>query len=167
MNINTLKITIGILIITFSGFALSEYNPRERNFYVSDAELERFPLLNGERQNAKFEGIVLFIYSPGDCYLRSSLRSMQNWHKVTSEFDKVISLNILQEESHISAKRYLSEFPISHRTRLDSTGWIKSKLNLSTTPALVLLSRNQQAEVIYPLQSSLTESDRLQRLEQL
>lgn len=166
LSIPAAKTIIGVVVLIVGVSMVFPDHPRKRDLYLSDVEIDRFPVLTGKTYNEKAEVQVIFVYSPGDCYLRSSMKSMKSWHRVSKKVNGVLALNVIQEEDYISAKRYISEFPTHYRTRLDSTGWFNSELDLSTTPAVILLSRHQEAEVIYPLQSGLTEADRLQRLVQ-
>jgi len=137
----------------------------------SDVEWATFPVVHtgdaAGRQKARRTGNahVLFVYSPHQCY--SNRDAMDGWHRAARQTEGATAANVLLERGRQSARRYLSVFSTPYRTRLDSTGWFRKTFDLSTTPAVVLLSGEGTKDVFYPAASSLSDEQREERVHRL
>ncbi|PQJ35456.1 hypothetical protein BSZ35_13330 [Salinibacter sp. 10B] len=131
---------------------------------------DAFPVvLNNKAADAPLppaeEATVVFFYSPYQCY--SSRDAMHGWHRAASQVEEVHAVNVLQERSRLSARRYLNTFTTPYRTRLDTIGWFQTTFDLSTTPAVILMSEDEKKEVIYPTATSLSNEQRRRHVQQI
>lgn len=161
-----------VLLATLAFWWTTDDPPAEHsNLWHSEIEWASFPVVqtgdDTRRQKARRteNGHVLFIYSPHQCY--SNRGAMDGWHRAARQTEGVTAANVLLERGRQSARRYLSVFSTPYRTRLDSIGWFRETLDLSTTPAVVLLSAEGTRDILYPTATSLSDEQRQQHVRQL
>lgn len=140
---------------------------------ISSSEIEwaAFPVLQtgnyarSQKVHRTRRAKVLFVYSPHQCY--SNRNAMDGWHRAPHQVEEVQAANVLLERGRLSAQRYLNAFSTPYRTRLDSTGWFRNTLDLSTTPAVVLVSDDGPEDIFYPTDSALSDEQRQRHVQRL
>lgn len=169
-----IKFGVGAVVLLASfafWWTIEDPSVTSTNLSASDIEWASFPVVHtgdvGGRQQVRRtrSAHVLFVYSPHQCY--SNRDAMDGWHRAARRTEGVTAANVLLERGRQSAQRYLSVFSTPYRTRLDSVGWFRKMLDLSTTPAVVLLSDEGTKDVFYPTASSLSDEQRQQHVRQL
>lgn len=167
---NRAKLLTGIVALFISGILWwSGENPGGQSPFqgtLSDISWEYFPLISGELSSmGESDAWVVFVYSPHECY--PNMEAMQSWHRQAQAVEGLRAVNVLIERGQLSARRYLSVYPTPFPTRLDSTGWFQAHFDLIQTPAVLLLSRDRPAQVIYPAQQTYTAIERMEILKKL
>ncbi len=170
-----LKFGLGVVVLLTSAvlwWGSDNESTNDPNISPSEIAWERFPvLLQGEGHTSTQlprraeEAVAVFVYSPHQCY--SNRNAMDGWHRAARRVEGVRAVNVLQDRSRQSARRYLNVFSTPYRTRLDSTGWFRSAFDLDTTPAIALLSSDGTKAVFYPTVSSLSDEKRRRHVSQL
>lgn len=163
--------TVVLLVSLVFWWTTEDPSPEYTGISPSEIEWAAFPVLQtgddarSQRLPRKGRAKVLFIYSPHQCY--SNRNAMDGWHRAARQVEEVQAANVLLERGRLSAQRYLNAFSTPYRTRLDSTGWFRNTLDLSTTPAVVLLSVDGPEDIFYPTDSPLSDEQRQRHVQRL
>lgn len=168
-----LKFSVGIAVLLTSvglWWSVENESTDQTNSGAPKVEWNSFPVVLADNAAEETsvgygEATVVFVYSPYQCY--SSRDAMNGWHRAARQVEGVQAVNVLQDRGLLPARRYLNTFSPPYQTRLDSTGWFRKNFDLSTTPAVVLISKNEGGRIVYPTSTSLSNEQRRQYVQQL